>query len=264
MTELHPPHQRPFGAVIEAAPDVDRLIADLLDDGTEAVELVAGAGHLVGLYLGTLPRHSIRDAFRKASIAVEALAAPIALDVEQPDEGVVADVDDYLNLAADLGARRLKLAAGTPGGLAGLEESGNVVAADRVSQRLAAVLARAGELGVLIAAGNSGQAAGAEELAAILAAAEALPTGAEGAHTAPAGPDDTAVLGAAWNVRTSTAAGEALDISAKLLKPYLDGGRGYVLCETAAAATALLEAVPEAAQWQVLIEGADEPAGVDG
>ncbi len=264
MTELHAPRQRPFGAVIEADPDVDRLIAGLLDDGTETVELVAGADHMVGLYLGTLPRHSIRDAFRKASISIEALAAPIALDVEQPDEGVVADVDAYLHLAADLGARRLKLAAGMPAAPAGEGETTTPVPAERISQRLAAVLGRAAELEVLVVVGNSGQAAGAEELAAILAAAGTLPAGAEGANGAVAATDDGAAVGAAWNVRTSAAAGETLDISAQLLKPFLDGGRGYVLCESAAAATALLDAVPGAAQWPVLIEGADEPAGADG
>ncbi|WP_026534905.1 hypothetical protein [Arthrobacter sp. H14] len=268
MTELHEPRQRPFGAVIEAAPDVEPLVAGLLEDGTESVELVAGFGHMVGLHLGTVPRHGIRDAFAQAGITVEAVAAPVGLNVEQPDEGVVADVDAYLTLAADLGALRLKLTAGSLPGSAEGGEPGTAAPGERISQRLAAVLGRAAELKVRLVVENSGLASGAEELAAVLEAATfpvgpatgdvPVSTTAEKQTSIPG--DDGPSAGAAWNVRTSVAAGETPVVSAKLLKPYLEGGRGYILCESAAAATALLDAVPEMAGVPVLIEAADEPA----
>lgn len=267
MTELHEPRQRPFGAVIEAAPDVEPLIAGLLEDGTESVELVAGFGHTVGLHLGTVPRHGIRDAFAQAGITIEAIAAPVALNVDQPDEGVVADVDAYLTLTADLGAVRLKLTAGTLPGSAESDKPGSAPPGERISQRVAAVLGRAAELNVRIVVENSGLASGAEELAAVLEAATSPAEPATGEVPAvtgaekKAGPgEDGPAAGAAWNVRTSVAAGETPAVSAKLLTPYLEDGRGYILCESAAAATALLEAVPELAGVPVIIEAADEPA----
>lgn len=261
MTELHAPRQRPFGAVIEAAADVEPLIAGLLDDGTKSVELVAGAGHLAGLHLGTVPRHGIRDAFGAAGITVESIASPIELNVERPDEGVVADVDAFIHLAADLGARRLKLSAGSVPSETEHQEPGITPRAERISQRLAAVLKRAGERDVQLVVENSGQISGAGELASVLAAATMISAG----HDRPsdAGTDAEPVAGAVWNVQRSVSAGESMTTSAELLKPYLEEGRGYILCESAAAATALVEAVPDAAQWPVVIEGADEPAGAN-
>lgn len=251
MTE-HAEPARPFGAVIAAADDVEPLLAQLQEAGTESAGLEAGAGNLVGLQLGTLPRHGIRDAFVHAGIAIEAVAAPVGLNADLPDEGVVADVDAYLKLAADIGAKRLQLAADAPGLGSGAghgdesaePEPGVTARSERISHRLAAVMGRAADLDVQLVVENSGVAAGAEELAVILEAAHSL------------APEASA--GAAWNVRKTLAAGEDLELSAKLLHPYLVDGAGYILCETAATATALVDEVPGMADVLILIESQSE------
>lgn len=251
MTE-HAEPARPFGTVIAAADDLEPLLAKLQETGTESAGLEAGAGNLVGLHLGTLPRHGVRDAFVHAGITIETVAAPVGLNADLPDEGVVADVDAYLQLAADLGARRLQLAADAPGpdsgngnGAESAEpEPGVTGRSERISHRLAAVMGRAADLDVQLVVENSGVAAGAEELAVILEAAHAL------------APEASA--GAAWNVRETLAAGEELELSAKLLQPYLADGAGCILCETAATATALLDAVPGVADVLILIESQSE------
>lgn len=251
MTE-HAEPARPFGTVITVADDVEPLLARLQETGTESAGVEAGASNLVGLQLGTLPRHGIRDAFVQAGITIETVGAPVALNVDRPDEGVVADVDAYLKLAADLGATRLKLMADASGlhkseasDLAAEEPDPGVTArSERISHRLAALTSRAAELEVQLVVENSGVAAGAGDLAVILEAAHALAPGAS--------------AGAAWNVRHTIAAGEELELSAKLLQPYLSGGAGYILCETAATATALLEAVPEMADVLILVESQPE------
>lgn len=251
MTENAEP-VRPFGAVVAAADDVERLVAQLQESGTESIGLEAGAGNLVGLQLGALPRHGVRDALVHAGIAIETVAAPVGLNVDLPDEGVVADVNAYLKLAADVGAKRLKLAADAAGSSTGNGDEpasqepdpGVTARSERISQRLAAVMGRAADLDVQLVVENSGVAAGAEELAVILQAAHDLAPGAS--------------AGAAWNVRKTVAAGEELELSAKLLHPYLADGAGYILCETAATATALLDAVPEVAGVLILIESQSE------
>lgn len=246
MTERSEP-VRPFGAVIGSDGDIESLLARLADAGTTSVGFEAGAGNIVGLHLGTVPRHGIRDSFAQHGITIEAVSAPVSLDSELPDEGVVADVDAYLKLAADVGAQRLKLAAGIvpPNGGNGHDggpepDPGVTAQSERISHRLAAVMGRAAELDVQLVVENRAPAAGAEELAVIL----------EAAHTL--APDASA--GAAWNARRSVEAGEELELSAKLLRPYLADGAGYILCETAAAATALLEAVPTMADVPILVE----------
>ncbi|WP_026819285.1 hypothetical protein [Arthrobacter castelli] len=250
MTD-HAEPVRPFGAVITADGDIESLLARLADAGTSSVGFEAGPGNIVGLHLGTVPRHGIRDSFAQQGISIEAVAAPVNLDARLPDEGVVADVDAYLKLTADVGAKRLKLAAGTVPSSSNGDDAGSrqpdpgvTARSERISHRLAAVMGRAADRDVQLVVENSSVASGAEELAVVL----------EAAHTL--APDASA--GAAWNVRRSVAAGEELDLSAKLLRPYLAGGAGYILCETAATATALLDAVPAVADIPILIEPQSE------
>lgn len=256
-----PDEQSEYGVVIDGETDLDALITGLAAAGTRSVELTTGPQQLVGLHLGAIPRHGIRDGLSRAGIGVVALAPGIELRSDHPDEGIVADIDAHLKLAEDVGAARLKLViangmtadASLAAGTAHTDVPGATEPADRVSARLTAMLPRAAELGVRLVVENSGPAASARALAAMLDTASALAqeidaqgNGAQEAVQLPG-------VGAVWNVKASIAAGETLADSAKALWPFLTAGNGYIRCDSVQSATALIRAVPDVAQVPLMV-----------
>lgn len=252
-----PGDQSEFGRVIDGQTDLGTIISELNAVGARSMELTTGPEQLAGLHLGAVPRHGIRDALIEAGISVVALAPGIELRSQHPDEGVVADIDEHVKLAADVGAARVKLLVGN-GTPSAAHLPDTPAAADTaptpalpggpgphywVSQRLSAVLPRAAELGVRLVVENSGTAASAAVLFSILDAARIT--------TAEAG--QIPVAGAVWNVKASVASGETLADSAKLLFPFLTADNGYIRCESGESATALIRALPELAQVPLII-----------
>lgn len=76
------------------------------------VEITLGADRPVGLHMGTLVRRQAGEQLRQAGADPLILRAPVSVDEDMPDEGVIAEADAALVLAHGVGARALVLALG--------------------------------------------------------------------------------------------------------------------------------------------------------
>ena len=76
------------------------------------VEITIGGGHPVGPHMGSLVRRQTALRLREAGAEPLLLRAPVAVDDDIPDEGVLAAVDDALELCRGVGAGWLVLALG--------------------------------------------------------------------------------------------------------------------------------------------------------
>lgn len=76
------------------------------------VEITLGADRPVGLHMGSMVQRQSGEQLHKAGADPLILRAPVSVDEDMPDEGVIAESDSALVLAHGVGARALVLALG--------------------------------------------------------------------------------------------------------------------------------------------------------
>lgn len=99
------------GSVLEAPQDLAGALAHAREH-PGPLELTLGAERPVGLHLGSHVQRQAGEQLRAAGAEPLILRAPMTVDEDIPDEGVIAAVDDALGLAGGLGAGMLVLALG--------------------------------------------------------------------------------------------------------------------------------------------------------
>lgn len=97
------------GWLVDGAASLDEVIEQCREDGVAVIGLAAGPGEALGIHLGSRVRDDYRRRLREAGLRLITVTAPADLLAERPDEGVAADVAEYLDLAADVGAESLTL-----------------------------------------------------------------------------------------------------------------------------------------------------------
>ncbi|RLY92440.1 hypothetical protein EAE32_08955 [Kocuria tytonicola] len=111
------------------------------------VEVTIGANRPVGSHMGSVVRRQVAQQLREAGAAPLLLRAPVAVDEDIPDEGVIAAVDDALGLCRGVGAEMLVLALG------GVSHRGRQ--RQRLYSMLAALAEAASDHGVRLMVQNS-------------------------------------------------------------------------------------------------------------
>lgn len=144
-----------IGASMLGAPgeDLSTVLGWLADAGATAVELRVAPGQPVEVDSPPEVRAGVRSRFAEAGIEVLACASYVRVGADLSDEEVVADLVAHLRLAADVGARFLRVFPGAPTRPGPsdrvpvpVDERG--VGDARIMARLAAVAGAARELGV--------------------------------------------------------------------------------------------------------------------
>lgn len=99
------------GSVLDAPRDLAGAVAHARAH-PGPLEITLGPERPVGLHLGSHVQRHAGEQLREAGARPLILRAPVAVDEDIPDEGVIATVDDALGLARGLGAGMLVLALG--------------------------------------------------------------------------------------------------------------------------------------------------------
>lgn len=183
---------------------VDQVVRLAADNGFHGVELRACAGEEpVHTGLSGAERAAVADRFAGSGVEVVSVAGYARVARGGPDEPVVDEVRAQVGLAADLGARFVRVfpGAGAEDGRRGPAEADEVAA-----RRLAAVAPYAQERGVRLA----------------LETHDSHPSGADVARVL--GLVGHRAVGAVWDVLSTWRAGEQPYATYPLLAPYL----GYV------------------------------------
>ncbi|MEH0110291.1 hypothetical protein V6N00_11320 [Tersicoccus sp. MR15.9] len=118
------------GWLVDGAAGLDEVIEQCRAHDVTVIGLAAGPGEALGIHLGSRVRDDYRRRLREAGLRLITVTAPADLLAERPDEGVAADVAEYLDLAADVGAESLTLtltAAQTVARVAGDPAGGHAV-----------------------------------------------------------------------------------------------------------------------------------------
>ena len=205
-----------LGAVEE---DLGDVVAILQRHDARAVELRSAEGAFIHTALGGAERATVRDSFASAGIDVFAVASRVRIASADDDDQVVTALADEMRLAADLGARFVRVFPGAPATRASsdevpeLEESVALVDTRAVS-RLVRVVALSRELGVAPVLETHDSHPRGEDIARILEGLD---------QAAPAHP-----VGAIWDVLHPWRVGEELSTTAAALARYIVDGRGYV------------------------------------
>ncbi|OMH31385.1 hypothetical protein [Tersicoccus sp. Bi-70] len=97
------------GWLVDGAAGLDEVIERCRAHDVTVIGLAAGPGEALGIHLGSRVRDDYRRRLREAGLRLITVTAPADLLAERPDEGVAADVAEYLDLAADVGAESLTL-----------------------------------------------------------------------------------------------------------------------------------------------------------
>lgn len=133
--------------------DLSTVLGWLADAGATAVELRVAAGQPVEVHSPPEVRAGVRSRFAEARIEVLACASYVRVGADLTDDEVEADLVEHLQLAADVGARFLRVFPGAPT-LPGPSDrvpepvDERSVGDARIVARLAAVAGAARELGV--------------------------------------------------------------------------------------------------------------------
>lgn len=304
---IGPDAPRP-GALLDGASSLDDVIAGCRDHGVTVIGLAAGPGEALGIHLGARVRDEYRRRIREAGLRLITVTAPTDLLAERPDEGVAADIADYLDLAADVGAESLTLTlthaqtiprgGGEPGDeravrrLRALADHAAVLDVAAVLQNAPAVPgiaqvidlidllhrrlgqpdeerspapAAAEPIGHERAAGErvagdpavgervAGAADGRERTGSLRHPRDREPRGGDPRDPDTGDPGRPVVIGAAWDVAMSTAAGENLATGWARARGLLLRSHGHVVVPDAATAHALHRAVPASAPVPVLV-----------
>ena len=99
------------GTVLDTAQDLQSAVAHVREH-PGPVEITVGADRPLGLHMGAMVKRQAGEQLRKAGADPLILRAPVSVDEDIPDEGVIAEVDAALVLAHGVGARALVLALG--------------------------------------------------------------------------------------------------------------------------------------------------------
>lgn len=192
MQETGVDGQRP-GTVLDEPQDLAAAVAAVREH-PGAVEITIGADRPVGAHMGSHVRRQTAQQLHGAGAEPLLLRAPVAVDEDIPDEGVIAAVDDALGLCRGVGAQMLVLALG------GVSHRGRQ--RQRLYSMLAALAEAASHHGVRLAVQNSSVV---EEVVMLLAL---LDREYEQGSLDVSSPDVTSM---AWDVARSRAAGQPDD-----------------------------------------------------
>lgn len=233
------------------APDEDlpSIIDVLTRHGADAIELRAAHDALVHVDLESDERAVIRTQLEVAGIEVLAVASRVRIASAQPDDEVVAELRAHLRLAADLGARFVRVFPGAPTHPTASDRLPQLtepveVADRRAAARLESVAELALELGVR----------------PVLETHDSHPRGTDVARVL-ALLDPTHPVGAIWDALHPWRVGEPLAETAAALLPHLVDGNGYVQVKDVASpsdTTPVLQgsgSVPVAAMLELLRAG---------
>ncbi|CAL8896978.1 hypothetical protein [Kocuria varians] len=101
----------PAGTVLDEAQDLAAAVARVAAHPGPA-EITIGADRPVGSRMGSVVRRHAKQQLSAAGADPLLLRAPVAVDDDIPDEGVIAAVDDALDLCRGVGSGMLVLALG--------------------------------------------------------------------------------------------------------------------------------------------------------
>ncbi|WP_423447822.1 hypothetical protein AABM36_05605 [Kocuria sp. KSNUG] len=99
------------GTVLDEPQDLAAAVARVREH-PGPVEITIGAARPVGSHMGSRVRRQAAQQLREAGAEPLLLRAPVAVDEDMPDEGVLAEVDDALGVCRGVGAGMLVLALG--------------------------------------------------------------------------------------------------------------------------------------------------------
>ncbi|MEU5466983.1 hypothetical protein AB0B04_33865 [Streptomyces xinghaiensis] len=136
----------PAGTVLDEAQDLAAALAAVAGH-PGPVEITIGGDRPVGPQMGSVVRRQAGERLRAAGAEPLLLRAPVAVDDDIPDEGVIAAVDDALDLCRGVGAGMLVLALG------GVAHRGRQ--RQRLYSMLAALAEAASDRGVRLMVQNS-------------------------------------------------------------------------------------------------------------
>ncbi|MGC0250332.1 sugar phosphate isomerase/epimerase family protein [Pseudactinotalea sp. Z1748] len=204
-----------LGAIHEDLPTLARMLPE---HGASLVELRTAPDAPVHVGLTGTERAQVRRLFTDAGVQILAVASRVRIAQAGEDETVTESLTAHLNLAADLGARFVRLFPGAPTATAATDELPALhdaeEAASAVVRRLAACLDAAEATGVRIVLETHDSHPRGQDIAALLQRLSET----VGDHT----------VGAIWDVLHPWRVGEDLTTTARALLPYLIDGRGYV------------------------------------
>ncbi|MDO4919630.1 hypothetical protein [Kocuria sp.] len=181
------------GTVLDEPQDLATAVARVREH-PGPVEITVSADRPLGSHMGTQVRRQAGRALREAGAGPLLLRAPVAVDEDIPDEGVIAAVDDALELCRGVGAELLVLALG------GVSHRGRQ--RQRLYSMLAALAEAASHHGVRLAVQN---ATAVEEVSMLLSLLDREHEQGTLDVTSPA------VTTVAWDVARSRAAGQSDD-----------------------------------------------------
>ncbi|RKQ34162.1 hypothetical protein [Kocuria tytonis] len=181
------------GTVLDDPQDLTAAVARVRET-PGPVELTIGSDRPVGPHLGSIVRRQAGQQLHGAGAQPLLLRAPVAVDDDIPDEGVIAAVDDALGLCRGVGAEMLVLALG------GLSHRGRQ--RQRLYSMLAALAEAASHHGVRLTVQNSSVV---EEVLMLLALLDREFEQGTLEVTSPG------VTSMAWDVSRSRAAGQSDD-----------------------------------------------------
>ena len=242
-----------LGASTLGAPGepLDQVIATLCSGGATQVELRAAPDALVSTGLSLAGRAAARRRLESSGLRVLAVASGVRACRPGADEEVIGELVDHLRLAADLGARFVRVFPGLPVEDAPFDEippaledrtAGEVTAARRLSE----AVRRTAALDVCLA----------------LETHDSHPRGVDVARILDhVGEDARTRTGVIWDLLHPWRVGEAPAETWQALGSVLGDGRGYVQIKDVASRTNLTPvlqgegAVPLADALAVLREG---------
>lgn len=202
-----------LGAVEETLDDVAAI---LVRHGVDAVELRTADDAPVNVDLSPSQRAAVRGIFDGAGIAILTVASRVR--IASPDETTPEQLHRHLDLAADLGARYVRVFPGAPAGPSAQDALPRLDDADRADttavERLLAAAPQARGLGIGILVETHDSHPRGVDVARILERVGSR--------------DDALAVGAIWDLLHPWRVGEPLEDTARNLLPYLLDDRGYV------------------------------------
>ena len=195
---------------------LDQVLDWLAVAGVRGVELRLAPGEIAEPGMAPERRRRLTGRLEAAGVELTGLASYVRVAQKAPDDGVVGELSEALELAAELGAPAVRVFPGAPEDAHDGGASFRGDAADgRAAARLSRVAGLAERLGVL----------------PVLETHDSHPRGADVARIASLveGP-----VGVVWDLMHPWRTGEALEETWQALRPWLGGGRGSVQVKDAA------------------------------
>lgn len=208
MTGIHGAVRR-LAASTLGAPGValPTVLAQIAAVGGTGVELRAGADQPVRTTLTAVQRRAVVAQLAGYGITPVAVASYVKVAADGPDEQVLTELRENLRLAADLGARRVRVFPGA------LVEPRSAVDR-RAARRLAEIATPANDLGIEVVLETHDSHPRGADVARILTLVDRLAPG----HR----------IGVIWDVLHPWRSGESPADTLAALSPWLRDGRGYV------------------------------------